>query len=129
MADAVLYVRDLARMRAFYAGALAMDEVWSDGDACVLARGDGELSLVTVPARVHADLPALGDPPVRRSDTPIKLAFAVEGIEAARTRVEAGGGRADHDDVVWSFRGWRHLDVLDPEGNVLQLREPADGAP
>ena len=128
MADAVLYVRDLARMRDFYADALGMDEVWSDGDACVLARGDGELSLVTVPAHVQEDFPAPSDPAARRSDTPIKLAFAVEGIERARTRVEAGGGRVDPDDNAWSFRGWRHLDVLDPEGNVLQLRERAVGA-
>jgi predicted enzyme related to lactoylglutathione lyase len=33
------------------------------------------------------------------------------------------GGQIDSDDAGWDFQGGRHLDCLDPEGNVVQLRQ------
>ena len=39
--------------------------------------------------------------------------------------VIAAGGQLDPTDSAWEFRGYRHVDCLDPEGNVVQLRERA----
>jgi predicted enzyme related to lactoylglutathione lyase len=52
---------------------------------------------------------------------PIKLTFDVASIEAARATIVDRGGRLDATE--WEFRGYRHCDCVDPEGNVDQLRE------
>jgi predicted enzyme related to lactoylglutathione lyase len=122
-AAAVLYVNDLERMRSFYERCFGMSVVAAGGgEFCVLASADWELSLVTVPEAV-ANAVVVGDPPVRREDSPIKLAFEVEGIEGLRPVVAGSGGQMDPSESAWEFRSRRHLDCLDPEGNVVQLRE------
>jgi predicted enzyme related to lactoylglutathione lyase len=65
-------------------------------------------------------------PPVRREQTPIKLVFDVADLDQAGSSVVAAGGRIDPADASWKFDGRLHLDCLDPEGNVLQLRQPAN---
>ena len=120
----MLYVKDLGRMASFYERCFGMATVEADTDGFrVLAGADWELALVGVPAAVAATI-EVADPPRRRADTPIKLAFAVEGIEELRPVVAALGGRLDPAESAAEFRGHRHVDCLDPEGNVLQLREP-----
>jgi predicted enzyme related to lactoylglutathione lyase len=124
MAAAVLYVRDLARMRAFYERCLGLAAAeHGDGDGyCVLASADWDLSLVAVPPAQAAAI-VIADPPERRAGTPVKLAFEVPSIEALQPAVTAAGGQLDPAAAAWEFRGRRHLDCLDPEGNVVQLRQ------
>ncbi len=122
-AAAVLYVKDLEVMRAFYAACFGLSAVESGGlDFCVLASDDWDLSLVVMPAAIAATL-VITDPPQRREESPIKLAFEVASIEEVRLVVNAAGGRPDPAGSAWDFRSFRHLDCLDPEGNVVQLRE------
>jgi predicted enzyme related to lactoylglutathione lyase len=122
-AAAVLYVRDLARMRAFYEQCFALTPAEPGDGYCVLASADWDLSLVAVPPAAAAIV--IADPPERRAATPVKLAFEVASIEALRAAVTAAGGRLDPAGHAWEFRGRRHLDCLDPEGNVVQLRQRA----
>ena len=61
----------------------------------------------------------------RREGTPIKLSFDVPSIAAAQARIADLGGQVD--DLEWEFRGYRHRDLMDPEGNVNQVREAATG--
>jgi predicted enzyme related to lactoylglutathione lyase len=63
-------------------------------------------------------------PARRREDVPVKLAFAVPSIEDVRHVAASLGGEVDREDDEWDFRGCRHCDGVDPEGNVIQLREP-----
>jgi predicted enzyme related to lactoylglutathione lyase len=122
-AGAVLYVSDLTAMRAFYEACFGLSAVECGGDDfCVLASGDWELSLVTVPAAIAAAL-VITDPPERRAETPVKLAFEVASVEELRPVVTGAGGQTDPTGSAWDFRGFRNLDCLDPEGNVLQLRQ------
>jgi predicted enzyme related to lactoylglutathione lyase len=121
MAGAVVYVKDLDRMRTFYERCFGLAPVQSADDFCVLASDDWDLSLVCVPAAVAAAM-VITDPPGRREDSPLKLAFDVVSIEVARADVINAGGRVDPIESVWTFRGRRHLDCLDPEGNVVQVR-------
>jgi predicted enzyme related to lactoylglutathione lyase len=121
-AAAVLYVQDLGRVSAFYERCLGMSPAVSGGRFRVLASGDWELSLVLMPAAVAAAV-AITDPPGRREDSPVKLAFEVASIEELRPVVSETGGRLDPVGSAWEFRGQRHLDCLDPEGNVVQLRQ------
>jgi predicted enzyme related to lactoylglutathione lyase len=122
-AAAVVYVRDLRRMRDFYEACFGMSVLESGGDEyCVLASEDWSVSLVAVPATIAATW-AITDPPERREETPVKLAFEVANIEELRAVITRTGGQADPAGSAWDFRGFRHLDCLDPEGNVVQLRQ------
>jgi predicted enzyme related to lactoylglutathione lyase len=122
-AAAIVYVKDLARMRAFYERCFGLS-VAADGDDefCILASHDWELSLVALPEAVAATV-VVSDPPARREQSPIKLAFAVASIEGLRAVVTNAGGHMDPIESTWEFRSRRHLDCVDPEGNVVQLRE------
>jgi predicted enzyme related to lactoylglutathione lyase len=127
MHAAVLYVSDLNAMRAFYATCLAMDAPpANDGDFCVLHGTGGELTLVQVPSRGAVTV-GLTDPPGWRESSPVKLVFDVIDIDETRVAVLAAGGQDDPARPGWNFRGHRHQDVCDPEGNIIQLRQPAAG--
>ena len=110
-------------MTAFYEACFRMSVLESGADEfCVLASEDWDLSLVAVPKVVAATW-IISDPPERREETPVKLAFEVASIEELRPIVAGRGGQADPAGSAWDFRGFRHLDCLDPEGNVIQLRQ------
>jgi hypothetical protein len=94
----------------------------AEGDFAVLAGGGWELSLVAVPPAVAAAI-VVTDPPARRANTPVKLAFEVAGIEELRPVVAGAGGLVDPAGTAREFRGYQLVDAIDPEGNVLQLRE------
>src|SRR5262245_14988370 len=123
-AAAVLYVNDLDAMRAFYERCFGLSRADAEpGEFCVLTGTDWELTLVTMPEAVRVAL-VIADPPTRRTETPIKLTFDVAGLEHAASTIAASGGATDPLESVWDFRGHRHLDAMDPEGNVVQLRQP-----
>jgi predicted enzyme related to lactoylglutathione lyase len=119
---ATVYVSDLDPMRVFYQPGfgLELSEV-VPGDYCVLESDAWTLSLVTVPEAVARTI-HLGAPPVRREQTPVKLTFDVESIDAMRAVLPPLGGSVDPVRSEWEFRGFQHCDSVDPEGNVVQLR-------
>jgi predicted enzyme related to lactoylglutathione lyase len=123
VAAAVLYVKDLRAMRTFYQRCFGMSMLASDEpDVCLLANDEWELALVSVPAAVAATL-EITDPPRRRANTPIKLAFEVASIDAIQSAVAGAGGQIDPLEMAWDYRDHRHVDCVDPEGNVVQLRQ------
>lgn len=118
---ATIFVKHLEPMASFYEACFGLEEVAdAPGDYRVLESERWTLTVVQVPADIAATI-ALAEPPVRRHATPIKLSFDVPSIAAARAKLTDLGGQAD--DVEWEFRGFRHCDFTDPEGNVNQLRE------
>lgn len=119
---AVVYAKDLARVSAFYAELLGFAAANSQPDHVVLESPGYELVVVAIPERIAESI-ELADPPVRRTDTPIKLVFTVASIEAARVLAAARGGQIDPPEREWQFREFRVCDGHDPEGNVVQLRE------
>ena len=122
-AAAVLYVKNLRRMQAFYATCFKMDVVDEDAEYCVLESESLTLSLVAVPKRIAAAIhPSV--PPPRRAEVPVKLAFAVASIIVLRPIVAELGGSVDPTNTQWEFRDSIHVDGVDPEGNVIQLLEP-----
>jgi predicted enzyme related to lactoylglutathione lyase len=123
MAAAVLYVKDLDRMRAFYETCFAMVARQPDHEGfCVLDAAAWELTLVRVPASIAARL-EITDPPRPREDSALKLVFDVADLQVARTAVLAAGGHVDRAKSAWNFQGHRRQDICDPEGNVTQLCE------
>jgi predicted enzyme related to lactoylglutathione lyase len=123
MSAAVLYVKDLERMRAFYETCFGMvARQPEDGGACVLKAAASELTLVRVPPSIAARL-EITDPPRPREDSALKLVFDVADLDATRVAVLAAGGHVEPSKSAWNFQGHRHQDVCDPEGNVTQLRQ------
>lgn len=123
-AAAVLYVKSVARVSAFYTGVAALEVVRSGDDHTVLESPDFQLVVVTIPEHLAASI-EVATPPIRRENTPIKLVLSVSSIGAARARATALGGELDRAEREWQFRGARVCDGHDPEGNVVQLREYA----
>jgi predicted enzyme related to lactoylglutathione lyase len=120
---ATIYVLGLEPMTAFYRGCFALEVTGgATGEYQILESAQWSLALVRVPEAVAARL-QLTDPPRRREETPIKLAFDVPSIDRARSIITELGGRVE--DRAWELNSYRHCDFVDPEGNVGQLRAPA----
>lgn len=118
---AVVYVLDLPRLAAFYAAVLGLAQRHADDTHAVLQSPDFQLVLHAIPPAIARDI-RIAVPPVAREDTPIKLFFTVDALARAQAQVRRLGGVADAP--AWDGPGFHAADVLDPEGNVLQLREP-----
>ncbi len=63
-------------------------------------------------------------PPSVREDTPLKPAFVVKDLEVVRAAALATGGHLKPLDAAWQIRGATVLDGWDPEGNVVQFKQP-----
>jgi predicted enzyme related to lactoylglutathione lyase len=115
-AEAVLYVGDLDVVRAFYARCFGLSVEDEGTGFCGLVSAAWLLTLV----QSDEALPG-STPPERRGETPVKLAFTVPDIEELRPLVSELGGGVDPAESTWQFRDSLHCDLVDPEGNVVQL--------
>lgn len=117
-----IYVKELARLSAFYASLLELEIRQAKPDFAVLACGPIELILVAM-APEWAQSVEITSPPMIREETPIKPLFLVQNIAQARLRAEALGGRLKDQGSEWEFGQYRVCDGIDPEGNVFQVRQ------
>jgi catechol 2,3-dioxygenase-like lactoylglutathione lyase family enzyme len=119
LGQVVLFVKDLARMRAFYQDALGLTPV--SGTAAEgwlrLDAGGTVLALHALPPHVAAKV-TITDPPRIRDDTAIKFTFQVEDVERAREAFAARGARMGE---TRRFGSLVFCDGVDPEGNVFQI--------
>ena len=111
---AILFAKDMKRMTDFYHDALGLAVVsnqpgWVEFDA-----GGMRLALHDIPPRV-AKQTVNTNPPRAREETPIKLVFEVDDLEASRRYLSARGA------TMFEPRSWGACDGLDPEGNVFQI--------
>jgi hypothetical protein len=86
-------------MAAFYAALAGLANCHAKSDHVVLLSPGFQLVIVRIPAPLAATI-ALTNPPSRRTDTPIKLAFFVNSNEAARERGGAWGGTLNAPDSL-----------------------------
>jgi len=119
--NAIVFAKDLPRMRAFYEGGLGLrvideQEGWVELDA-----GGAAVALHAIPAGVAAKI-AIKDPPEVRERTPIKLSFEVDDIERAVEALRKTGARMF---AVKREAGSLSCDGVDPEGNVFRIAGPA----
>jgi catechol 2,3-dioxygenase-like lactoylglutathione lyase family enzyme len=120
---AVLFATDVDRVATFYAAVLGLTEAGRADDHIVLESAGFQL----VVHRIPGSRPTPGDsaPPVRRATAAFKPVFFVPSISRLREIAEAHGGTLEAADREWSFEGGKVCDGIDPEGNVIQLREHA----
>lgn len=117
----VVFALDLDRLVAFYTGVLGLGVVERDETYALI--GD-DLVVQQIPP-AYADDIEMTVPPVLREDTPFKPVFDVSDLDAAVAAAGRLGGGSQPDDRRWRWRGRTVLDGWDPEGNVIQLRDPS----
>ena len=117
LSRAMIFVKNLDRMAAFYAVALGLKPVegtrtdsWAEFEA-----GDIRLALHAIPSYIAATI-EIEEPPRARETNPVKLVFAVDDLPAAKARLQSAG-------ATILERPWGTCDALDPEGNVFQIVE------
>jgi predicted enzyme related to lactoylglutathione lyase len=117
---ATIYAKHLEPMATFYERCFGLEYLAeAPGEYRVLRSDAWTLSIVQVPQEIASTI-MLSNPPARREEAPIKLSFEVLSIAVARATIIEHGGQVD--EAEWDFRGFRHQDFTDPEGNVGQLR-------
>jgi len=118
----VLYAKDLDRVAAFYGAVLGLAAKDRDDEHVVLDSAAFQVVILRIPASIASRI-QIEAPPVRRADVPIKPVFFVTSLADVRASAEARGGMVGATHKEWVFDGWRVVDGLDPEGNVVQFRE------
>lgn len=118
----VVFVADVPKVSRFYAALADMTTRHEDADHVVLGLDGFEL---VVHALRGAPIAPGGGTVEVREDSYFKICLPVASIAAARVRAAELGGAIRPPDAEWTARGFRACDGHDPEGNVLQVREPA----
>lgn len=117
---AVIYAKELKRLVTFYSALKFEIKEMKQEEYAVLTCASSELNIVKIPKHIAANID-IANPPKIRSETPIKLCFLVRSIVDTLTAVISIGGLTKGEQ--WEFRGRLIQDVVDPEGNVLQLMQ------
>ena len=123
-AGAVLYAKNVEPVSRFYAECCGLKVAHSEDDHVVLESPTFQLVILAIPEPIAASI-SITTPPARRTDTPIKLVFHVEGIDAVREAAARLGGELNPPGREWHYQGNKVCDGHDPEGNVVQFRERA----
>jgi len=121
-ARAVLFVKDLAKVSAFYIGAVGMTRASGDEDHAVLDCGGFEFVVHRIPKQI-ADTIVITQPPVRRVWAATRLDFPVTSIRDARSLARSLGGDVDDVPPPWADRAAKFFFGYDPEGNQFGLSE------
>jgi predicted enzyme related to lactoylglutathione lyase len=114
--SAMVYVKDLPRMRAFYSEMLGVkpsNDTWTDSWTEFDAGGI-RFALHAIPPEIANQI-EITSPPRVRGQNPVKLIFEVDDVEAERARLELLG-------TTMVQRPWGAWDGVDPEGNVFGIR-------
>lgn len=124
---AVVFVKQLERMAAFYGELAALTPMQQEDGHAVLESDRLQLVLQAIPPSIAARF-EIADPPQMREEASIKLIFPVTDLAAARAAAAARGGRVLGPEQEWVWQDCRVCDGVDPEGNVFQLRAPVAAA-
>jgi predicted enzyme related to lactoylglutathione lyase len=121
MTSLVVFSPDVRRLAVFYEVVLgATSHSEPSGDIRLLSERD-EVLVHSIPDQVAKSI-HVTSPPVPRQNSPLKPVFDVASLEVALERVEPTGGVVT--SRVFSLNGLTRHDVVDPDGNVIQLRSP-----
>jgi predicted enzyme related to lactoylglutathione lyase len=122
--SAVLFVKDLRKVAAFYSTALEMRAVSSDKHHWLLICAGFELVVHQIPKHI-ADTIALERPPTPRVSGAIRLDYPVRSIAESRRAARALGGKIDDKPPEWADPDAKFFLGYDPEGNQFGVREHA----
>ena len=115
----MIFSPDVPRLARFYEAVLAAEEVDPSGSDIRLRTRSDEVLIHSLPKKAAARM-VRHVPPVPREDSPLKPVFTVESLPLALQHVEAHGGMVT--SRTFQLDGLTRHDVVDPDGNVVQLR-------
>jgi hypothetical protein len=119
----VIFAKNKARVSAFYRSTLDL-VAFEEASSHDVLRGHGlEVVVHAIPRKIAAEI-KITRPPTVRDETPIKPTFVVASLEAVRAAAQVTGGYLKPLEGAWHFRGATVLDGHDPEGNVVQFKQP-----
>ena len=122
----VVYAKDKNGVSAFYQQALNLAVIESE-DLYDLLRGRVyEVVVHSIPKQYAAQI-NIARPPVPRDDSAFKPTFVVADLEVVRKAAKSTGANLKPIEMAWSFRGYTMLDGWDPEGNIVQFKQPLQG--
>jgi len=124
---AMLYVKDLERMKRFYSeilGATPTNRDWTDVWA-TFETGGAQFALHAVPGDIAKNI-EITSPPIPREEDPVKLIFEVKDVESERARLESLGTQMLRRP--WQKPG-ETCDAVDPEGNIFQICSASSAFP
>lgn len=122
--SAVLFVKDLRKVSAFYSGALRLTPTIGDEHHTRL-RGRGfELIVHQIPSHI-AEGTSIRHPPERRVWGALRLNFHVQSIDDSRKAARSLGGEIDDASPEWAEPNTRFFLGYDPEGNVFGVEQHA----
>lgn len=119
----VVFAKNKQRISAFYQQTLGLAVVESDASHDLLRGGGFEVVVHTIPPRYAAGI-TITEPPEPRDETPFKPTFVVASLAEVRRAAEATHGILKPEAGAWHFRGHTVLDGWDPEGNIVQFKQP-----
>lgn len=120
---AVLFARRPDHVATFYSNVLGLSEANRDDDHILLESPGFQLVVHRIPHNSMTMTTERADPPVRPARAAFKPVFFVDSLARVRSIANAHGGAMEPREKEWSFNGLLVCDALDPEGNVIQLRE------
>lgn len=121
-AGVFIYAKDLPRLSRFYETLLGMWVLAADDDHRVIENQDQQMVLHAMPAPLAAEV-VVKTPPEPRTEQAIKPFFTVASLERAEGEAAHLGGFVF--GPTWEGPGFIVRNACDPEGNILQLRQPA----
>ena len=112
---AMLFVKDLDRMTAFYRDVLGLEPIEETRlENWVEFGGDGvRFSLHAIPSAIATGI-RIDSPPRPREQSSAKLTFAVQSVDATLKKIEQMG-------LPLLRRPWGGTEAVDPEGNVFAV--------
>jgi predicted enzyme related to lactoylglutathione lyase len=119
MSALVIFSVDVRRSASFYELVLDASATTESSGDIRLTTGSDEVLIHSIPKKVAAGI-SISTPPAPRENSALKPVFEVQSLSRTLQRVEENGG------VVTSFTfrlgGITRHDILDPDGNIIQLR-------
>jgi predicted enzyme related to lactoylglutathione lyase len=122
MGTLVIFAVNVKTLASFYEAVLGLSPTPkpSDNKKDIRLGGKGlELLIHSIPPRITKAI-VIESPPVPRDIAAMKPVFDVKSLSKAEEQVTLRGGVVTK--VTFTIDGLTRRDVLDPEGNVIQLR-------
>lgn len=120
MSKVVLWVSDLEAQIKFYSSLLGLTVCVRDEGFAELSNAANSVLLHELPVEYRAPVPLIEQLPAQ-DEVAIKPVFLVDDLESARARVKDSLATFPRDEVTHGTA--KYLDVVDPEGNVIQLEQ------
>ncbi len=120
MSKVVLWISDLEAQINFYSNLLGLTVGMRDEGFVDLSNAANSVLLHELPVEYRAPVPLIEQLPAQ-DEVAIKPVFLVDDLESARARVKDSLATFPRDEVTHGTA--KYLDVVDPEGNVIQLEQ------